>query len=73
MAHTVIGKGVDDRIDDGGGCGCCAPFAAAFGVPLTRIGSVVEVSRGVRWVGPDGSPRELEWRGFDHFHEPNET
>ncbi len=50
-----------------------APFAAAFGIPLTRIGSVVEAQSGVRWLGPDGLPRELELQGFDHFREPGQT
>ena len=75
--HLKVAGGEDYELLMSAGPGAlgtlAAPFAAAFGVPLTRIGSVVEVSRGVRWVGPDGSPRELEWRGFDHFHEPNET
>ncbi len=44
-----------------------APFAAAFGLPLSRIGETVPFERGVRWIGPDGTAHDLEARGFDHF------
>lgn len=44
-----------------------ARFAGTFGVPLTRIGELVPVERGIRWRAPDGMAHDLEASGFDHF------
>jgi thiamine-monophosphate kinase len=75
--HLKVAGGEDYEllmaVESGGLAALAAPFAAAFGVPLTKIGSVVEAAQGVRWIGPDGTPRELEWGGFDHFHTVNEA
>lgn len=49
--------------------GLAAPFAAAFGLPLSRIGEAVPVERGVRWLSPDGTAHDLDGWGFDHFGE----
>lgn len=50
-----------------------APFAANFGLPLTRIGEVVSSQRGVRWLSPDGTAHDLDVRGFDHFERTSRT
>lgn len=44
-----------------------ASFAAAFGLPVSRIGEAVPFEQGVRWIGPDGTAHDLETWGFDHF------
>jgi thiamine-monophosphate kinase len=41
-------------------------FARQFDVRLTQVGTVVE-GDGVRIVGADGNPRELEISGYNHF------
>jgi thiamine-monophosphate kinase len=41
-------------------------FENRFGVPITRIGRVRE-GEGVRWLGEDGTPKQIDAEGFDHF------
>lgn len=43
-----------------------APFEAAFGIPLTRIGQVGP-GAGLRWVGAGAEGPRLDLSGFDHF------
>jgi thiamine-monophosphate kinase len=50
-----------------------APFAATFGLPLTRVGELVPIERGVRWRGPDGTAHDLDMQGFDHFDEASRS
>lgn len=39
---------------------------AAAGVEVTRVGRITQAS-GLRILGPDGRPMDLEVRGYDHF------
>lgn len=41
--------------------------AAAAGVPVTRVGTLLPAAEGCVVLGPDGRPREGRRRGFDHF------
>lgn len=41
-------------------------FENRFGLPITRIGRVLD-GEGVRWLGEDGSPKQIDADGFDHF------
>ena len=50
----------------GGVDALAGPFAERFGLPLTRIGEVVE-GEGVWVVGKGGRASPLEPRSFDHF------
>ncbi len=41
-------------------------FENRFGIPITRIGRVLD-GEGVRWLGEDGSLKQVDGSGFDHF------
>ena len=44
-------------------------FEHRFGISITKIGRIRE-GEGVRWLDPDGSQRQLQVDGFDHFARP---
>lgn len=46
--------------------GLATEFRETHGVELTRVGTVLG-EEGILWVPPDGEPRPLDARGFDHF------
>ena len=39
----------------------------SFDVPITEIGVVTARSDGVKVIGPDGKPMELDSVGYEHF------
>lgn len=71
VLHLKLSGGEDYElllaVAPGGLSGLAGPFAAAFGLPLTRIGRLVPAEEGVRWRSPDGTSHDLDARGFDHF------